>query len=250
MKISIVIPVYNGARYLCQCIDSVLEQDESIEKEIILIDDNSTDKLSTVINYLKKENKLNDKNFIYIKNEENKGPAESRNIGVERATGDYIAFLDVDDWWDKDKLKKQIEVIEKNNSVLVYTSRTNFFEEDGRTKDLIVPERITYEELLRGNQIACSSVLIKKDVAKKYKMTNPEIHEDYYLWLRILKDYDHADGINEPLLKYRVHSGSKSRNKIKSAIMTFQTIRKVGVPFIKACFCFMSYMTAGIKKYN
>ena len=250
MKISIVIPVYNGSKYIKQCIESVLEQDENIEKEIILVDDNSDDELPFIIMSMQQKEILNNKNFIYIRNKTNKGPAESRNIGVSYASGDYVAFLDADDWWDKDKLKKQVEVINKNNSILVYTSRTNVFEADGRTKDLSVPERITYEELLKGNQIACSSVLIRKDIAKKYPMSNPEIHEDYYLWLRILKDYGHADGVNEPLLKYRVHEDSKSGNKIKSAVMTFKTLRKVGVPFFKTCFCFMSYMTAGIKKYN
>ena len=81
-------------------------------------------------------------------------------------------------------------------------------------------------------------------------MSNPEIHEDYYLWLRILKDYGHADGVNEPLLKYRVHEDSKSGNKIKSAVMTLKTLRQVGVPFFKTCSCVISYMTAGIKKDN
>ena len=124
MKISIIIPIYNGSKYIKQCIESVLEQDENIEKEIILVDDNSDDDLPFIIMSMQQKEILNNKNFIYVRNKTNKGPAESRNIGVSYASGDYVAFLDADDWWDKDKLKKQVEVINKNNSILVYTSRT------------------------------------------------------------------------------------------------------------------------------
>lgn len=248
MKISVIIPIYNGAQYIKQCIDSILLQEVDIE--IILIDDNSSDNLDEIIQNYKKENILNDDNFIYEKNTTNIGPAEARNKGIIRASGDYIAFLDADDWWEAGKLKKQIQLIKNKDSVLIYTSRKNIFDSNGREKILNVPESITYKELLKGNQIACSSVLLRRNIAKKYLMTHSEVHEDYLMWLRILKDYDRADGINEPLLNYRIHDNSKSNNKIKSALMTFKTWRLMKIPFFICCYYLLSYMTAGVKKYS
>ena len=248
MKISVVIPIYNNAKYLKQCIKSIIEQNENTE--IILIDDCSSDNVEEIIIELKKEKLIDNNNFICIKNEKNIGPAESRNKGIMQASGEYIAFLDADDWWEPLKLSKQLELIKKHDGVLYYTSRKNIFESDGRTKDLEVKESLTYKELLKGNQIACSSVLVRKDIAKKYLMTKSEVHEDYYMWLRILKDYKTAYGINEPLLNYRIHSNSKSNNKIKSAIMTFKTIKLMEKSFIKTCFYFASYVKAGLKNYN
>lgn len=247
MKISVVIPVYNNARYIENCIKSVLSQD--VDVEIILINDNSTDDLTDILKKLSKENLLSKENFVFFNNNRNCGPAASRNKGIEYATGDYIAFLDADDWWEKDKLKKQIKLINEKKALFVYTSRKNLFE-DGTEKILTVKEKINYEELLKGNQITCSSVVLRSDIAKKYLMIKDEIHEDYYMWLRILKDNNIAYGINEPLVNYRVQESSKSGNKLRSAIMTFKTLRLMNEPFFKCCKYFIQYAKAGIKKYK
>lgn len=117
-------------------------------------------------------------------------------------------------------------------------------------KYIPVKERITYAELLKHNSINCSSVLLLREVALEFPMEHDDSHEDYITWLKILKKYGHATGINRPYLKYRLSQGGKSRNKVKSARMTYQVYRYVGYgPMKSACF-FVSYALHGVWKYR
>ncbi|BCJ93374.1 glycosyl transferase [Anaerocolumna cellulosilytica] len=222
-EVSIIIPAYNSAKYINKAIYSALAQ--SIEKEIIIIDDNSQDDLVS---------KLKDYDFAkdtikYIKNQVNVGVAEARNIGVDASTGKYIAFLDADDWWIDTKLKRQLELISLKKAAFSYTAR-EIFNDNGTSTGKIVctKEEITYKSLLYHNCVACSSVLLKRDIALRYPMKSSDVHEDYLTWLRILKDGNSAYGLNEPLLCYRLSKNGKSRNKVKSAKMTFGVHRKLG----------------------
>lgn len=104
--VSVIIPAYNASNYIDTAIKSVFLQNVPIE--IIVIDDCSSDNLDIVMNkYLE----LN--NVVYIKNERNLGVAKSRNLGVSKAKGDYIAYLDADDWWLEGKLDKQLSIMKK-----------------------------------------------------------------------------------------------------------------------------------------
>lgn len=231
--ISVIIPIYNNAQFIEKAINSVLAQ--KVPLEIIIIDDCSTDYLNEVISKY-----LSLPNVLYIKNNNNLGVAKSRNIGVNIAKGKYIAYLDADDWWQPTKLEKQLKVIESSQYVLCYTGR-EIVKADGSKTGKIIPVKklINYKKLLLHNCISCSSVLISTDIAKEIPMSNDEFHEDFINWLRILKKYGHAYGINEPLLIYRESKNGKSRNHIKSARMTFGVYRvnKIGVvgSFILTC---------------
>ena len=111
--ISVVIPSYNGAETLFQAIDSVLCQTTKTPLEILVIDDNSTD------DTLEKMGRYGENDRVrYIRNETNKGASASRNRGVQLAKGDYIAFLDADDYWDPEKLEKQEKALAKTGDVL------------------------------------------------------------------------------------------------------------------------------------
>lgn len=240
-EVSIIIPAYNSTKYIEQAINSALAQD--IDKEIIIIDDNSQDDLSS---------KLKDYGFIkdtikYIKNEVNVGVAEARNIGVEASTGRYIAFLDADDWWIETKLKRQLELITLKKAAFSYTAR-ELFKDDGTSTGKIVrtKEEVTYKNLLYHNCVACSSVLIKRDVALRYPMKSSDVHEDYLTWLRILKDGYLAYGLNEPLLCYRLSENGKSRNKLKSAKMTFGVHRELEKNWGEAFFYTASHLLHNI----
>ena len=83
----------------------------------------------------------------------------------------------------------------------------------------------------------------------KYPMERSDLHEDYLCWLRLLKDGCKAAGIDEPLVRYRLTEGSKSRNKGKAARMTWDTLKVMGVPVIKRCVCFLAYAIHGVKRY-
>ena len=123
---------------------------------------------------------------------------------------------------------------------------------NGHTTGKYIPvkERITYHDLLKHNSINCSSVLLKREDALAFPMTHDDSHEDYITWLKILRRGGFAVGINKPYLKYRLSEGGKSRNKLKSAAMTYQVYRYVGYGRLKSLLFFISYAVHGVWKYR
>lgn len=241
--ISVIIPVYNGAKMIRKALESALKQ--RMPLEIIVLDDCSKDDLDNVM-----AGYLHNPVIRYVKNKENMGVATTRNRGVTMAAGKYVAFLDADDWWEEEKLKKQLECIKKSNCVLCTTGRELMTPEGvltGRT--IPVEEEVTYEQLLRHNSINCSSVLLETQVAKEFPMKHEDSHEDYIMWLEILQKYKKACGVNEPLMKYRLSSKGKSGSKWNSAKMTFKVYRYMGFGVLKSCWCFLNYAVNGIIKY-
>lgn len=243
VMVSVIIPAYNCADFISQAIDSVLEQD--VPLEIIVINDCSNDHLDRVMDFYK-----NYPEIRYLKNEKNMGVAETRNRGVSQAKGKYIAFLDGDDYWDKNKLKKQLQLIEQTGTVLCSTAR-ELVRSNGEKTGYIIPvkEMITFRELCYHNQINCSSVILKTEVAKEFPMHHDDGHEDYLMWLEILEKYGTCCAINEPLLKYRVSANSKSGTKLKSAKMVYLTYRYMGFGVIRSLTYFLSYAIHGFIKY-
>jgi teichuronic acid biosynthesis glycosyltransferase TuaG len=242
-EISVIIPAYNCGKYIDKAIESIFDQDVPVE--VIVVDDNSNDNTEEILNkYVMK------KDFIYIKNNKNIGVAKARNIGVKAAKSNYIAFLDADDWWKPNKLITQMELMKSKNGVLCYTARELVNEEGISTNRVIhVKKTVNYQELLLHNCISCSSVLVKREALLKHPMQFSNFHEDYITWLKILKEYGTALGIDEPLLTYRLSKGGKSRNKIKSARMTFGVYRVMGFGKIKSFYFTCSHLAHGIIKY-
>lgn len=241
--ISVIIPTYNCGCYIEQAIESVLQQ--SVKAEIIVVDDASSD------NTEKKVSKYREKgNVYYIKNEKRQGVSKSRNRGIAMAKGNYIAFLDADDWWDFCKLQRQLDCICKNRCILCYTGR-ELYTENGTAigKKIPVKEMITYRELLHHNSIACSSVLLRADIAREFPMEHDEVHEDYLTWLRILAKYKKACGINEPLLKTRLTVGGKSRNKWKTVPMTYGVFRCLGMGKLRSVYYMGNHVVRSWMKY-
>lgn len=241
--VSVVMPAYNCERYVGEAIQSVLTQNISLE--LIVINDNSTDGTEEQILSF-----CSDDRIIYIHNGKNLGVAASRNKGIELAKGKYIAFLDADDYWTEDKLLRQVSLMEKENVVLSSTGR-ELMDENGKLTGKIIgiKKEIRYKDLLKGNVLNTSGVMVLASVAKKYPMVQDHLHEDYIMWLSILKEYGNAYGINEPLLKYRVMKGTKSANKLKSAKMTYGVYRYIGLGRIKAFYYFCFYAVNGVIKY-
>lgn len=241
--ISVIIPAYNCQTTIGQAIDSALQQDGLLE--VLVIDDGSTDDLSDVMETYAKDDRIR-----HLKNEKNMGPSATRNRGVQEARGEYIAFLDSDDYWESNKLARQYVLLQETGMVLCSTGRELMTHEGDLTGRVIpVKERITYEDMLNQNWINNSSVLVRRDVLLEFPMEADEVHEDYLLWLKVLKKYGTVCAINEPLLKYRMSKNSKSGSKFKSAIMTYRTYRKLGMNHWQAMKSFVSYAIAGVKKY-
>lgn len=241
--VSVVMPAYNCESTIGQAVESVIAQD--VDWELIIVNDQSTDGTLEKLSDYK-----DDKRIRILNNIQNMGVAKSRNAGVQEAKGEYIAFLDSDDWWTKDKLGRQLKVMQETGCVLCSTAR-ELVNGAGESMGKIigVEERISYRKLLYGNQINCSSVLVRRDVMLQHPMTHEDSHEDYIAWLEILKEHGDAVGINEPMLKYRFDTGSKSGNKGKSAIMHYRALRYAGVGRCRAVVYFCSYAVKGVLKY-
>ena len=242
--VSVIIPVYSGSRYLPRAIDSALRQD--VPGEIIVINDASPEDVDSVIApYLDRGE------VIYLKNAQNMGAAESRNRGVGHARGKYVAFLDADDYWEPQKLRKQLAALEKSGYVLCATGRELILPDGSSTGRVIsAPETITYRDLLKHNCISCSSVVIRTEVAREFPMHHAhDSHEDYIMWLEVLRKYGFACGINQPLLKYTVSTQGKSGTKLKSAAMTYRVYQYMGFSPVQSALCFCSYALHGVWKH-
>lgn len=242
--VSVVMPAYNSGAYIQQAVDSVYRQ--QVPLELIVVDDCSQDDTARQLERYRQR-----PDFSYIRNDVNEGAAASRNKGVSLAKGKYVAFLDSDDWWGEGKLKEQLRAMEEGEAVLCSTGR-ELMRQDGSStgKYIGVKEQVTYRDLLKHNSINCSSVLLPLSIAREFPMCYDQSHEDYITWLKILKKYGQAKGIDRPYLKCRLSENGKSRNKWKSAKMTFQVYRYMGYGIVKSCLFFLSYAVHGIWKYR
>lgn len=243
--VSIVTPVYNAERFIEETIKSVQAQTYT-NWEMILVDDLSQDNSQDIINIIKK----GDNRIKYIKLKENSGAAVARNTAIKNARGRYIAFLDSDDLWKSNKLEKQISIMKKNNYGFTFTSY-ELMNEDGSNINKIVkvPSKINYNGLLKNTIIGCLTVVIDRKLIGDLEMPLIRKGQDTATWLKILKSYEYAYGINENLANYRLVQGSISNNKIGALKRTWNTYRNVEqLSLIKSCYVFSCYVINAVKK--
>lgn len=243
--VSIIMPAYNSAGTIRDSIESIQAQTVT-DWELIVIDDASKDDTADIL----RELASGDGRIRFFQNEKNSGASYTRNRAIALAEGEWIAFLDSDDLWKPEKLEKQLSLaVEHPNMVICYTA-SSFINDDGEAYGYVMEavECITYKVLLRKNLLSCSSVMIRASVMKEIKMPNDRMHEDYYVWLNVLKSYGVAYGIKEPLIIYRLSANSKSSNRIKSAIMLYNTYRAVGYNVIISVIFMLRYTLHSVKK--
>lgn len=243
--VSVIIPTYNSEKYIDETLNSVLAQTYR-EFEIIIIDDCSKDNTWEIIKeYEKKYN-----NIVCLKQERNKGVAEARNRGINKATGRYIAFLDSDDLWDKEKLEKQIKLL-KNTKEAVTCTKIRMINEKGEKLNNKCPmiEKISFNFLLRNTIIATSSVMIDREKIEKIKFPDRRSTEDYSLWLNLLKKHDIIGSLEE-LTFYRKTSNSLSSNKFKEIIYFYDVqVKDQQIKRIKALTNTFYYIVNAFKKH-
>lgn len=247
MLISVVMPAYNAEKTIRQAIGSVMAQTFK-DWELLVVNDKSKDTTRDIILDLAKS----DGRIRYIENKRNLGVSETRNRGVSLACGQWIAFLDSDDAWEEQKLEEQVELFRKSGARFVFTGSA-FMDQEGRRLDycLNVPEKVSFRQLLKQNVISCSSVLIEKALLERYPMASGDMHEDYAVWLGVLKNEGiEAYGVDKPLLIYRVSGASKSGNKAKAALMHWRVYRHIGLPLTSSAYYFVFYMVRNLKKYG
>ena len=219
--ISIIIPYYKKKEFISETINSIKNQSyKNYEILIIYDDENLTD-----LKYLK-ELANEKKNIRILVNKKNSGAGLSRNNGIINAKGEFIAFLDADDYWHKDKLLKQLNymihkkinfshtsyyIVNKNKKIISVRNGRNFLE---------------YKDLLSSCDVGLSTVMVKKKILMDNFFPNLTTKEDFVLWLKILKTGEKLIGINEPLTFWRKSNDSLSSNNFQKIMDGYKVYRK------------------------
>lgn len=211
--VSIIMPTYNCGAYIEKSIQSVLAQTIS-DWELYIIDDCSTDNTVSVVKpYLEKHPSIH-----YYKLPQNGGPAVARTEGIKRAQGKYIAFLDSDDLWYRDKLEKQISFMKKTGAKFSCTAYEQIKDDSTRLNvALFPPEKTDYEKCINlSNPIGNLTVMYDQEALGKFIVPMIKKRNDFALWLQILKKTEYCYGLQEILGAYRLgRKGSVSSNKLK-----------------------------------
>ncbi len=245
-EVSIIIPAYNSSEYIAKTIESVLSQTYPWW-EMIIVDDCSEDNTYEIA----KKYSRTDRRIKVIRLKKNSGAAFARNVAISKAKGRFIAFLDSDDLWLPEKLEIQISFMLKNNLSFTYSSYYLIDEIERDCGIFITKEKIDYNSMLKTCSVGCLTAIY--DVQQLGKMYMPDIpkRQDYALWLAILKRIGETKGILEPLAKYRIRSGSVSRNKIKAAWYQWKVYSDIEkLSFVKSIYYFLHYTWNGFFKYK
>ena len=240
--IDIVLPNFNSSKFLNQTLKSILEQTYK-NWRLVIIDDCSDLK---TINILKKY--IKDKRIKIFWLKKNKGAGFCRNYAIKKTKSPYIAFIDSDDIWKKNKLKNQINFMTKNNYSFTYT----YYETFGERKKIIIPPlKFNFLSFIHNTSIATSTMMIKRSEIKNVKFTNTKICEDYFFKCKLLKKVNYAFCLNKFLTKYRVRKDSLQ----SSVIRNFFWIWKINKDYNKLnllenFFSLLHISINSIKKYN
>ncbi|SFO87178.1 glycosyltransferase family 2 protein [Hydrogenimonas thermophila] len=241
--VSVITPSYNSSKFIAKTIESVLNQTYQ-NWEMIIVDDVSSDNSNEIIEgYRKKDNRIK-----LIKLEKNSGPAIARNIGIKKAKGRFIAFLDSDDIWLPQKLQKQIDFMITNDLSLTYSAYDTIDEIGNKINTRYIKEYITYTDMLKTNHIGNLTGIYDSKKIGKFYMDNVG-HEDYTLWLKIMNNIKETKGLNEPLAQYRIISNSISANKLKVIKWQWNIYRNIlNLSLLKSSYYFVYYIFNAIKK--
>lgn len=232
LKVSVIIPAYNSATILSHAIDSVLQQTYQ-HTEIIIVDDGSKDNTKEI---LKPYLKLHAGKIKYFY-QENYGSSVARNNGIRLSNGDYIAFLDADDQWFKDKLERQLDFVKNNSQCHLVFSNARIINQDGNflrnyIKDCSIFKNANqmFLMLLMKNFIPFSSVMAKRDILHKVGLFDESLRgcEDYDLVLKISKLVP-LGFISDNLINYRISPGNKSSNIEFRHRMTLTVVKRFSI---------------------
>ncbi len=222
--ISIIIPFYKKKEYIAQTINSVIKQSYKNFELILIYDDPDKSDLKYVKKILK-----NIKRKKIIINDNNIGAGLSRNLGILKAKGKYISFIDSDDIWKKDKLKNQLLFMLNNKIEFCFTSYSIINKKNSIIKFVKAKKNISYEDLIKSCDIGLSTVMLKKKLLKKIKFTKIKTKEDYILWLKLSKKNVKMVGLDQKLVLWRKLDDSLSSSvfqRVKDAIYVYNNFLK------------------------
>ena len=205
--VSVIVPVYNGEKYIAETIQSALDQTYK-NLEIIVVDDGSTDSTADIVK------SFNDERIIYL-HQQNSGANVARNYGINASKGEFIAPLDADDIWLPHKIEAQVNEFSKDPEIGLVYSWVYFMDPEGKilSKKEIRVQGDHYLSLLTSNYLICGSItLIKKECFEKvgYFGQSTDACQEWELGLRIARKYKFGC-VQDYVCKYRIHPESESR---------------------------------------
>jgi teichuronic acid biosynthesis glycosyltransferase TuaG len=220
MSVNIILPNYNSSNYIDLTLKSIIDQDYKNWK-LIIVDDSSDVKTKDILcNY------LNHKNIQIIFLKKNKGQGFCRNLALRYSKSDFIAFIDSDDLWHREKLSNQIVFMEKNNYDFTYTNYDTFRDDNlKKNKSVTPPLKFNFESFINNTSIATSSMVIRGSLAKKAKFTRAKSCDDYYYKCKLIKNNKLAHCLNKTLTYYRIRNNSIQSSKLRNLIWIWKINR-------------------------
>lgn len=219
--ISIIITYYNKKLFIDQTLQSILNQSYKNYEIIFVFDDNNKVDLKYI---RKKLSKFKKKKLIL--NKKNLGAAKSRNIGIKNSRGDYIAFIDSDDKWKKNKLYNQLKFMKNNSLVFSFTSYSLIDEKDKFIKERNVCMDADYESLMKSNYIGLNTVMVSREIKSFLNFPKLRTQEDFALWLRLARKKIKLSHLKTNLSYWRKTKNSLSSNPIHKIIDAFKLYYK------------------------
>jgi len=198
----------------------VLDQSYQNYEVIIVYDDPEKKELHLLKKFISSKKKIK-----LLINKNNIGAGPSRNKGAKIANGEYLAFIDSDDLWSKNKLKKQINFMKKKYTNISHTSYLIINNDDKFLSKRKAKKKLDYKDLLNSCDIGLSTVILTKKLFDKYKFSNNKTKEDYSLWLKISKKQA-IYGLNENLTKWRRTNKSLSSNLFQKFVDAYLIYNK------------------------
>lgn len=246
MAVSIITPVFNSARFINETARSVIDQRYQ-DWEWILVDDCSTDNSWEILVNLANM----DPRVKIFRNEINLKSGKTRNFAISQASKRFIAFLDADDVWHKDKLSIQIPFMLDNGYYFSHTSY-GYLDEAGNSikSTLHVSKIVDYKHLLKRTEISCLTAIYDSEKIGKFYMSEHPRKQDYALWLSILKTGVNSFGIDKELAYYRQVSNSATSKKYKLVLKHVQFLKDTqGFSTLKAIYYTGFWMMNGFIRY-
>jgi teichuronic acid biosynthesis glycosyltransferase TuaG len=242
--VSVITPAYNAAGLVGQAIRS-LQTQTFPDWEMLIVDDCSTDNTVAVIEQFA----MSDERIRLLRSPTNAGPASARNAALMVAKGRYVAFLDSDDLWLPRKLELQLAFMAENGAALSYTAYRRFQTHPELAGPLIAARpAFDYRALLKNPGMACLTVMVDRERTGLFSMPLVR-HEDYALWLGLLRRGLESRGLNLDLARYRVSEASVSSNKLRSAKWVWDIYRNnEGLNLPYAGWCLAHYATNALRK--
>lgn len=244
--VSIITPAFNASGFIEETINSVINQSYN-NWEMIIVDDFSSDDTYEIANhYAKKDSRIN----VY-RNEKNMGVAATRNKGLRIARGEFIAFLDSDDIWKKEKLESQLAFMFDNGVAISYSYYCCFVDDISHPIKLIkCPLKATQYSVVKSNYMGCLTVMVNKNKVGDFYMPNLNHGEDMLTWYGIMSKGFTARCVPEVLAYYRLSKKSLSSNKHKTAKKQWTIYREyLHFPFLKCVYYFTIYSILGLLKH-